>query len=167
MVPLIIQYFCLKQAKTFILQKKSTITFCVEIGFYRDIYQKSRCKGLQKLLKSDENDFRLLIPLLLHLDFQKWQVNTPRFQHTIPWHLSPNFLTFLRPWFCIKQGVHNTAVDQEGLGTPKKAFFHQNPKRLGLTRQFGCRLTLEHLVYFRPIYQHPFWYCESLFHVFH
>ena len=30
-----------------------------------------------------------------------------------------------------------------------------------------CRSTLGNLGYFRPIYQHPYWYCESLVHVFH
>ena len=45
-------------------------------------------------------------------------------------------------------------------------FFHQNPKLLGVGRQFG-KINFGRLGYFRPIYQHPFWYCESLVHGFH
>ena len=48
-----------------------------------------------------------------------------------------------------------------GLRTPNEAFFHQNPKLLGLARQIW------QMGYFQPIYQHPFEYCESLVHIFH
>ena len=43
-----------------------------------------------------------------------------------------------------------------------KPFFHQNSKHLG--RQFG-QISLGHSGYFWPIYQHPFWYCESMFSI--
>ena len=49
-----------------------------------------------------------------------------------------------------------------GQRTPDEAFFHRNPELLRLGRYI-----LGHLGYFRPIYQHPFCYCESLVHVFH
>ena len=43
-----------------------------------------------------------------------------------------------------------------GLRTPNEAFFH---RKIGLVQMnFGA---------FGPIYQHLFWYCESLVHVFH
>ena len=63
---------------------------------------------------------------------------------------------FLCPWkhkeITLKRRVLRIT---HGLRTPNEAFFHRNPKLLG------------HLGYLRPIYQHPFWYCESLVHVFH
>ena len=46
-----------------------------------------------------------------------------------------------------------------GLRTPNEAFW-------AWTDNMG-RYILGHLGYFWPIYQHPFWYCESLVHVFH
>jgi hypothetical protein len=45
-----------------------------------------------------------------------------------------------------------------GYGQPNEAFFHQNPKLLGLGKQFGQI----NFWAFGGIYQHPFWYCESL-----
>ena len=59
------------------------------------------------------------------------------------------------------QTLNFFALDH-GLRTPNEAFFHRNPKLLGLGRYI-----LGDLGYFRPIYQHPFWYCNSLVHVFH
>ena len=52
-----------------------------------------------------------------------------------------------------------------GLRTPNEAFFHWDPELLGLDRQ-NVQI-LGHLWYFRPIYQHPFWYSEFLVHIFH
>ena len=57
-------------------------------------------------------------------------------------------------------------VDQHGLQTPNEAFFHRNPYLLGLGRQFG-QINLGTFGIFWPIYQHPFWYSESLVHVFY
>jgi hypothetical protein len=46
-----------------------------------------------------------------------------------------------------------------GLRLPDEAFFfYRNLNFLGLGRQI--------LVYFWPIYQHPFWYSKSLVHIF-
>ena len=44
--------------------------------------------------------------------------------------------------------------------------FHWNPELWGLGRQIG-QIILGHLGYFRLNYQYPFWYSESLIHVFH
>jgi hypothetical protein len=52
------------------------------------------------------------------------------------------------------------------LQTPNEAFFHCNPELLGLERQNG-QINSGAFGYFRPHYQHPFWYSESLVHVFH
>ena len=46
--------------------------------------------------------------------------------------------------------------------TQREPFFEKS-KLLGLSRQIGPKM---HLGYFRPIYQHPIWYCESLVYVF-
>jgi hypothetical protein len=45
-----------------------------------------------------------------------------------------------------------------------KPFFIEIPNVWAWADNLG-RHVLGHLVYFRPIYQHPFWYCESLVHV--
>ena len=50
-------------------------------------------------------------------------------------------------------------------GHPERAFF-KDLELLGLGRHFGMKF-MRHLGYFRPDYQHPFWYCEFLVHVFH
>jgi hypothetical protein len=42
------------------------------------------------------------------------------------------------------------------LQTPNEAFFHQNPKLLGLGRYI-----LWYFGYFLPIHQHPVWYIIS------
>ena len=44
---------------------------------------------------------------------------------------------------------------------PMKPFSHWNPELWGLGRQI-----LGHFGYFRPNYQHQFWYSESLLHIF-
>ena len=51
------------------------------------------------------------------------------------------------------------AIDDQDhrIRTSNEAFFQQNPQLLGIWGAFGG-----HLGYFRSIYQHPFWYCESL-----
>ena len=53
---------------------------------------------------------------------------------------------------------------KHGLWTPDEAFFHRNPKLLGLGRQIGhINLGhLGHLWYFRPNYLHPFWSMFSI-----
>ena len=56
-------------------------------------------------------------------------------------------------------------AQNHGLWTPNEAFFHWNPKLLGLGRQIG-QINFGHLGYFW-LYQHPFWYSESFDHVFH
>ena len=50
---------------------------------------------------------------------------------------------------------------QHELRTPNEAFFYQ----MGFTDNLS-RYIFGHLGYFRPIYQHPFWYFESLVHFF-
>jgi hypothetical protein len=53
-----------------------------------------------------------------------------------------------------------------GLRTPNEAFFQQNPKLLGLGRQFG-QINFGAFGVFSANYQHLFWCCESLVHVLH
>ena len=73
-------------------------------------------------------------------------------------------------WSILSQGV--VANDEassytlnHGLWTPNEAFFHWNTKLLGLGRQIGPKIFGAVGVFF-PLYQYPFWYCESLFHMF-
>ena len=47
----------------------------------------------------------------------------------------------------------------------QRELFFKNLELLGLGRHFGVNV-LMHLGYFRPDYQHPFWYCEFLVHIF-
>ena len=47
------------------------------------------------------------------------------------------------------------------LRTPIEAFFHRNPELLSLGRQIGQTNSWV-FGYFRPNYQHPFWYSEFL-----
>ena len=51
-------------------------------------------------------------------------------------------------------------------GRPMKPFFIEIPNFMAWADKLG-RYILEHLGYFRPHYQHPFWYSESLVPVFH
>ena len=51
-------------------------------------------------------------------------------------------------------------------GRPIKPFFIKVPNFWAWADNLG-RQVLGHLRYFRLIYQRPFWYCESLVHVFH
>ena len=50
-------------------------------------------------------------------------------------------------------------------GHPERAYFFKYPKLLGLGRHFGLKF-FEAFGAFLD-YQHPFWYCEFLVHVFH
>ena len=59
---------------------------------------------------------------------------------------------------CILQGTY--------YGHPERVFFSKIPNFWAWADKFG-RNILGHLGYFLPIYQHLFWYCESLVHVFH
>ena len=49
---------------------------------------------------------------------------------------------------------------------PMQLFFIEIPNFWTWADNMG-RQIWGHLGYFRPIYQHPFWYCESLVNVFH
>jgi hypothetical protein len=53
-----------------------------------------------------------------------------------------------------------------GLQTPNEAFFYWNPELVGLGRLIR-QINSGAFWYFQPKYQHPFWYSESLVHVFH
>ena len=56
----------------------------------------------------------------------------------------------------------------QGLRTPNEAFFHCNPELLGLGRLIGQISSGAFGVgIFGKNYEHPFWYSESLAHVFH
>ena len=80
----------------------------------------------------------------LHVQTKKGYDYFPHFHRCTTTRERTNEWTFLR--------------HAHGLRTPNEAFFHRNPELLGLCRQFG-QLILWDLGYFRPIYQHPFWYC--------
>ena len=54
-----------------------------------------------------------------------------------------------------------------GLRTSNEAFFHWNPELLGLGRQIGQINSGAFGSIFRLNYEYPFWYSESLVHVFH
>ena len=57
-------------------------------------------------------------------------------------------------------------IESTDYGRPMKPFFHWNPELLGLGRQIG-KINSGAFGVFRPNHQHPFWYSESLVHVFH
>ena len=67
-------------------------------------------------------------------------------------------------WLYEKSWSFNAFI--HGLRTPRESFFFENPKLLGSGRQIGPKIW-GHSGYFRPIYQHPLWYCESLVYVSH
>ena len=58
-------------------------------------------------------------------------------------------------------GMMGRKGDDHRLRTPNEPFFHQNPKLLGMGRQFG-QIHFGALMVFLLIYKHPIWYCESL-----
>ena len=51
--------------------------------------------------------------------------------------------------------------------TAYEAFFHRNPKPLGLGRQSGQISFWAIEIFFERFISTQFWYCESLVHVFH
>ena len=57
-------------------------------------------------------------------------------------------------------------ADSTDYGRPMKPFFIEIPNFWAWTDKLG-RSILGNLGYFWPNYQHTFWYCESLAHVFH
>ena len=57
-------------------------------------------------------------------------------------------------------------LGMHGLRTPRESFFSKTSNLWAWADILGWNF-LGHLGYFRPDYQHPFWYCEFLFHVFH
>ena len=71
-------------------------------------------------------------------------------------------------WFISSSNHAVQYIHGKDYGRPMKsffeAFFHSNLKLLGLGRQFG-QIILSHFGYFQPIYQDPFWYCESMFFI--
>ena len=67
--------------------------------------------------------------------------------------LCPSLVTFICDNFLF---VIQTLALNHRLQTPNEAFFHQNPKLLGLGRQFG-QINFWVNGDFRLIYQHPFW----------
>ena len=59
-----------------------------------------------------------------------------------------------------------TYTRAHGLWTHNEAFFHGNPKRLGLGGQFG-QINFGAIGVFSADLSAPIWYSESLVHVFH
>ena len=65
----------------------------------------------------------------------------------------------------VKKEIYvNYFIPRHRLGTPNEAFFHRNPELLGFGRHIG-QINSRALGYFRPNYQHPFWYSESTFSI--
>ena len=60
----------------------------------------------------------------------------------------------------------NMKILNTNYGRPMKPFFIKIPNFWAWTDNLG-RYILGHLGYFRLIYQHPFFYCQFLVHVFH
>ena len=68
--------------------------------------------------------------------------------------------------FIARETTKINGKSNHGLRTPDEAFFHRNPEIFGSDRQIG-QINSGAFGVFSPNYQHPFWYSESIVHVFH
>ena len=66
----------------------------------------------------------------------------------------------------LKGPLDNSILWITGYGRPMKPFLIEIQNIWAWADKLG-RLIVGHLGYFRPYYQHPFWYSESIAHVFH
>ena len=73
------------------------------------------------------------------------------------------FNEFPKPFSLPSSSLH---VCNHGLRASRENFFSKMSNFWAWADILGWNV-LRHLGYFRPDYQHPFWYCEFLVHVFH